>query len=229
MFSLNEFLNRRHVLLSGTTATVCTIAILISGTRGAWLGAAVVVALFLVPRLRPRQRVAAVAAVVALGVLVSQIPGVVDLFVERTELRGHHRWLRRTDIWSVGLRIGEAYPLAGVGHANFPVAYRPSLVPGAEALTFLGFGRAPHSILVGTFAELGIVGLALLLLFLGPFLVRRGWGADAAVVQSILVSIMVSALFLDVLVNRKAGVDCHRAGGGTCLPPTARWSFPGSR
>ncbi len=41
------------------------------------------------------------------------------------------------------------------------------------------------------------------LLFLGPLLLRRGWGPDGTVVHAALVSLMFSALFLDVLSNRK--------------------------
>ena len=203
VFSLYEFLHGRRVLGSATALTLCSVAIIVSGTRGAWVGAAVVFALFVLPRLRPRQRVAAIAIAVALVVLIFQIPGLADLFYERAALATTTGGSGRTDIWAVGLKIFEASPLTGVGHANFPVAYNPTFIAGAEAYALLGYARAPHSIVIGTLGELGLVGFACLALFLGPLLLRRGWGEDAAVVQSMLVSVMLSALFLDVLANRK--------------------------
>ena len=64
-------------------------------------------------------------------------------------------------------------------------------------------GNAPHNLLVGTAVELGPFGLILLALFLGPLILRRGWGPEAATVQAALASLMVVALFLDILSNRK--------------------------
>ena len=43
----------------------------------------------------------------------------------------------------------------------------------------------------------------LLALFIIPLVARRGWGPDGLVVQAILASLMVDALFLDILGNRK--------------------------
>jgi O-antigen ligase len=203
VFSINEFLRGRRPVASAVAASLCAIAIVVSGTRGAWVGAAVAFALFVLPRLHGRQRIAAVVAAGALFLVVAQIPGLLDLFVARAELAASTGGAGRTDIWAVGLQIAETYPITGVGHANFPVAFHPAFVPDTPMYEVLGLGRAPHSILVGTFAELGIIGLGLLVLFLGPLLLRRGWGEDAAAVQAMLAAILVSALFLDVIANRK--------------------------
>ena len=75
--------------------------------------------------------------------------------------------------------------------------------------------RAPHNIVIGTLGELGPVGLFLLAAFLGPLVLRGGWGPDSAVVQAALASLATSALFLDIL-NRKqlwllAGMACGLA------------------
>ena len=47
------------------------------------------------------------------------------------------------------------------------------------------------------------MGLGLLALFIGPLLIRRGWGAEARIVQAGLIALFTSALFLDILSNRK--------------------------
>jgi exopolysaccharide production protein ExoQ len=203
VFSLHELVYGRRFLVSGAVATVCTIAIVLSGTRGAWVAAAVVAIMFILPRLRPRRRVAALVIMASLLLVAFQIPGVADLVTQRTILATATGGAGRTDIWSVGIRIFESAPVTGVGYANFPVAYTPELVATADLERATGAARAPHSIIVGTLGELGLIGLACLVLFLAPLTLRRGWGPDGAVVQAILASLLVSGLFLDVLGDRK--------------------------
>jgi O-antigen ligase len=105
----------------------------------------------------------------------------------------------------VGATIFESDPIAGVGYANFPVAFTSETI--REAGLMLGGsavpGRGSHNIIVATAVELGAVGMVLLVAFLVPLLIRRGWGPDAATVQAALIGLMTSALFLDILSNRK--------------------------
>jgi O-antigen ligase len=93
----------------------------------------------------------------------------------------------------------------GVGYANFPVAYTSDAVNATE-ISFRQAtveGRGPHNVVMGTLVELGPIGLLLLALFLVPLALRRGWGPDAATVQAALASLLIMALFLDILANRK--------------------------
>jgi O-antigen ligase len=205
VFSFYELLRGRLVPLAAGVALVCTAGVVVSGTRGAWLGAIVVVALFVLPRLRPRQRIAAVAAVLAFLVVTLQIPGVAVLVAERADDSLSSGGAGRTDIWSVGLTIWQTSPVTGVGLANFPIAYTPTLVQQSNVSVYSTIhtaGRMPHSIVVGTLGELGVIGFVLLALFFAPLVIRRGWGPEAAAVQAVLASSLVLALFLDVL-NRK--------------------------
>ena len=82
----------------------------------------------------------------------------------------------RTDIWSVGLVIFESSPVIGVGFGNFPVAYTPQMVIEADVGFSQGAYRDPHNLVVSTSAELGLVGLALLGLFLVPLACERAGG-----------------------------------------------------
>jgi O-antigen ligase len=92
----------------------------------------------------------------------------------------------------------------GVGWANFPVAYTSEAVRASDVSSWAKReGRAPHNVVVGTLVELGPIGLLLLALFLGPVVLRRGWGPDAATVQAALASLLTMALFVDVVGNRK--------------------------
>jgi exopolysaccharide production protein ExoQ len=205
VFVVHELLAGRWILIASTVAMACTAGIVISGTRGAWLAAAVVAALYLLPRLDPIRRLVALGVVAILLGLTLQLPGVSALISERTDSAVASGGAGRTDIWSVGLRIYASTPVIGVGLDNFPIAYTPERIRASDVDTIAPWRpafRAPHDIIIGTLGELGTIGLILLAWFLGPLLIRRGWGADAATVQAMLASLCTMALFLDLL-NRK--------------------------
>jgi O-antigen ligase len=203
IFGLHEMLNRRRVAASALVAFLCMAGIVLSGTRSVWLAAAFVVLFLLLPRLGIRRAIAALGVVGVLVLVTFQIPGVASLVVERTQTAAQTGGAGRTDIWASGLEIFESAPVTGVGYGNFPVAvamtdFRSANI-GATNLTFL----APHSVVVGPAVELGVVGLTLLVLFIVPLIARRGWGPDGLLVQAILASLMVDALFIDIFGYRK--------------------------
>ena len=203
VFSLNELLRRHRPLFAGPIALLVTTGIILSGTRSAWVSAVFIVAVAIIPRLRLRQRLAAVLVILAIVLVAVQIPGVTSLIAQRTDSALATGGAGRTDIWAVGLQIIASAPIAGVGYANFPVAYTPKLIAATGVQSYLEPASGPHNVVIGTTGELGIIGLIVLALFLLPLILRRGWGPDASVVQEILMSLMVSALFLDILSNRK--------------------------
>lgn len=216
-FSLHQLIEHRATIMSTAVATVCLIGIVVSGTRGAWVSAAAIVLLFVLPRLSWSRRVLTFGAIAVLLIGSLQLPGAASL-VHRAEIAVSSGGAGRTDIWTVGLTIFEAAPVAGVGLANFPVAYTPELVRESDVGVYSAnnpASRAPHSIIVGTLGELGMIGFLLLASFLLPLLLTRGWGPDARAVQAALVSLMVSALFLDVLSRKQVwllvGIGCGLA------------------
>ncbi len=205
VFGLYEVISGDRRILGGAITVLTTAGIVVSGTRGAWVACAVVLLLIVLPGLTLRRRVASVAIILIVGAIVYQLPGIPDLVAERSGSAISTGGAGRTDLWSVGLTIFSSAPLTGVGYANFPVAFTP------EAIRAAGFGWAlldktgagSHSILIATLGELGAIGLLLLGLFLGPLVLRRGWGPDAAIVRAALASLITAALFLDILSNRK--------------------------
>lgn len=202
VFTLHELSAGRAVPFSGTIALLTGIAIILSGTRGAWLGVAVMVVFFLIPGLTPRRRVVTMVAVALTLLVALQLPGVSDLIDRRTGSALPTGGAGRTDIWTVGATIFQSTPLVGVGLSNFPVAYTPERVRAAAVANYTDPAYGSHSIIVGTISEFGLIGIVLLVGFLGPLVLRRGWGPDAVMIQATLASILTAALFLDVL-NRK--------------------------
>ena len=206
VFSFYEVLNRRRVLLGVLVALMSLAGIVVSGTRGAWLSVALVILLFILPRLRLAQLVAAVGVLGLLVIVTLQLPGVSDLVAQRADTALSSGGAGRTDIWSVAVKIYEESPVLGVGYANFPVAYTNDLVRATDVGTYSinnPQGRGPHNIVIGTVAELGPFGLLLLACFLIPLILRPGWGPDGISVQACLASLLTAALFLDVLSNSK--------------------------
>jgi O-antigen ligase len=202
VFGLYEIVSGRQRVLGAGVALLTSLGVVVSGTRGAWV-AVVVVVLFLVLREASlRRKVATIGSVLILGAVVYSIPGVSDLLALRAGNAVSTGGAGRTDIWTIGSKIYESSPLLGVGYANFPVAYTQDLVRSTNvSYTLSGYG--PHNLVVGTIAELGPIGLLLLAGFVGPYLLRRGWGPEAAAIQASLISLMTLALFLDILSNRK--------------------------
>ncbi len=203
VFSLHELLRGSWRLLSAATATIALAGIVLSGTRGAWLSSATVFIVFVLPQVRPSRRVLAVAFALLAVIVVVQLPGVTALIEERTALALSTGGAGRTDIWTVGTEIFQTSPLVGVGFANFPVAYTPELVKAAAISGYTSAAFGPHSIVIGTLGELGMIGLVILAAFVLPLIFRVGWGPDAAAIRSIVASLMIAALFLDVVSNRK--------------------------
>ncbi|HEX7472395.1 MAG TPA: O-antigen ligase family protein [Candidatus Limnocylindrales bacterium] len=205
IFCMFELIQYRRVIISGAIALASTAGILVSGTRSAWVAAGLVIVGFVLPQLRPGRRIAAVGLVLGMAFLALQIPGISAVVIQRAEIALSSGGAGRTDIWTVGVAIYEGAPLTGVGLANFPVAYTPELVRQSNVGVYSAVNpanRAPHNIVIGTLGELGPIGFFLLLLFVLPLIFRRGWGPDAAVVQAGVASLMITAIFLDLL-NRK--------------------------
>jgi O-antigen ligase len=203
LFAAFELLHGRRPYLSVPVILLSLGGIILSGTRGAWVSIVAVLAVFVLPALDLRRKAAAVVLLPLVFLAVLQLPGVSGLVGDRVETVGASGGAGRTDIWSVGLVIFETSPVIGVGFGNFPVAYTPQLVMEAGVGFNQGAYRAPHNLVISTSAELGLVGLVLLGLFLVPLVLRRGWGPDAQTVRAILAAFLVDGLFLDLFGNRK--------------------------
>lgn len=120
---------RNRVLLRGLTASALLLALVLTLTRGAWLGAGVgALAVFVLALRRssaPR-RLAIVAAAAVLAVLVfafvSEGPNLVRRVAEVLE-GGRHGFGGRSVIWREALAVIRAHPASGVGPAVFRLGW----------------------------------------------------------------------------------------------------------
>lgn len=178
-------------------------AIYLTASRGTTL-ALIAMALFGI--IRSKHRVALIA-LLALGVgLMLVIPNEITsrIFTEGTATGG----AGRLDIWTVAMAVFRSHWLLGTGVGTFPSAYDHAFFAGYEP-QYAGWNRAPHSLLVSTGTELGVVGLITLVFALvlqyrslrltgpgHPYPWLRGVFACA------FVGMLVAALFVDVLITK---------------------------
>jgi O-antigen ligase len=159
LLAIGRFLDKGR--FTGRALALGAMAVIVSvlyttASRGALLAAILGLALLVVRTRRVWQGFLVVAVCL---MLLSFAPEIffnrVTSVVEGTDTTG----TGRTRIWKIGLRFLEQYGIFGSGYSTFVTVYSmyvpvpPSMKPSGS-----------HSIYLGTWVELGIVGLILLLL-----------------------------------------------------------------
>jgi O-antigen ligase len=160
----------RVALLGG--AGFCLIAIWLTGSRGALVAGMVVLlaAVFLADQWRPQALVAAVLLVIiTYGFFMAFAdPQLRDRVTSPTQ--GQERIQEgRTTLWQVAWRAFEENPVTGLGAGNFRVSSRHFLLqPGVldRSEEIIEKPAVVHNAYLEVLAELGLVGLSLLLAFL---------------------------------------------------------------
>lgn len=194
--------NRALRILAFAALATCIIAVGLSGTRSAWLGIAVALVAWIALQRDARQLTAVVAVGAGLVLLMAIVPGASAFLLERTGTSITSGGSGRTDIWAVGLQIFANQPIFGVGFGNFPLAFTPNVIAQVAGASTGGPGRDPHSVLLGAFAETGLVGGALLMLFFGTALVRLRGNGLTNVIRAALIGLFVESFFLETLLRK---------------------------
>jgi len=160
------------------TGVLCLTAIALTLSRGPML--ALAAALLVVTVVERRFRLLAAGALVALPGLVLAGGALWERLTEAATLAD--RGAGRLDIWRVGWAVFASHPLAGVGLGCFPIIYlsflsRATGISAKHVAAVLEKSlKFPHNIYVGTAAEGGLVGVALLAAILLAHL-RSAFGA----------------------------------------------------
>ena len=149
-------------------------------SRGAYIAVVVLGLLFLASRperlFRSREEKAAALLVVALGMIgFFSRPFLREQVVTRAqsiyapENREDETGSGRTNLWMAAVRTAEENPVVGIGYGSFIFVSQDLLLntPGVDPLVLQrraeGNNFVAHNTYLGTLAELGVVGLALLL------------------------------------------------------------------
>ena len=149
-------------------AAVAAIALFLptlalTGSRGGWVAAFVGCAVALALRTGRRRLAAVSAGVAALALVVVLILPAGSLADDLADRAGDRPWY-----WHVAWAQTEEHPLTGRGAGTFERAW-------LEAQPAPVFVRDAHSLYLETLAELGVVGLALLVIALAAPLAAASW------------------------------------------------------
>lgn len=162
------------------------LAVFLTGSRGG--GVALVGGLVVIGALRRRigLGVAALAVVVTLAISTMVPDRAVDKLLTRYSSAEQDRLSGRMDIWRVALAMAGDKPLQGTGYGGFSDAFYHYMITAPVDPYFARAhsrgNRASHNIYLGTLAELGVVGVVLLVAAL--FLHGRAlWRARVAALR----------------------------------------------
>ena len=195
--------------------TILIIGLVMSGSRGGFLAAGgAVLTAFFVFKYRRAYVLAATAVVLGIGALAFlNVPDAWERMTDFNEDNG------RSSLWTVGARMWEDQPVTGVGLNNF-VVHSADYVrePGNLENTELVVERphVPHNTYLQVLAELGLVGLALFVLF-GAACLRaamiaarefeeRGEMGLGTLTRGIVVataSVLAAAMFLSAATDKR--------------------------
>jgi O-antigen ligase len=167
-------------LAAGAAAGTCLLALLLTLSRGGLvgLGCALLAAIACGGRWRP----IAAGAAVTIALLTVGYFTLVATPVERQRVMEVEGGTGRTDIWTVGMRMVRAHPVAGVGLGNFQTSSVHYLLePGAikRSEFIVDEPKVAHNTFLELLAELGAVGFALFLAIIA-FSMSAAWRAARA-------------------------------------------------
>jgi putative inorganic carbon (hco3(-)) transporter len=195
---------RRVVLLASLALTLW--AVYLSASRGTMLA---LIAMAIVAIVASRQRFA-LGSLLGLSVaLLLVIPNEIQsrFFGKDSDLA---YGAGRLDIWRVALEIFRGHWLLGTGVGTFIPAYNRAFFMAYEP-QYAGWNRDPHSILLSTAAELGLVGIVIVAVALIlQYRSARLIGADdpypwlRTVFRAAFLGLLVASFFVDVLTTKFA-------------------------
>jgi O-antigen ligase len=194
-------------VLSAAGALSCVAAVALSGTRSAWLALAAAALVWVV--LRPSRRLALgfVTVAVAILALALVVPGASDFLLDRTGSAAETGGAGRTDIWSVAYTLFTSSPVAGVGFANFPVAFTQQAIDVSPVSVLAAedavVGQGAHNLILASLVETGLIGTTLVVVTMLTILRETGRAGSGTVVQVTLVALLVQSLLLDILLQKQ--------------------------
>jgi O-antigen ligase len=226
----------RNLALS-VTGLILVFSLAATQSRGGLLAAAIatVAALVLFRGRRPYIVIAVLTMVAAAAIWFSMNPEGLQR-VTQSDKGG----TGRTELWSIGLRMAQDYPITGVGIENF-VRHSRAYVRRPGSLEFVAFTEqpyVPHNVYIGLLAELGVVGLGLYLALLATCMAAAAKAARrfearaelqaAALAQATVVAILGSAVASFFISNPTDGRTWILLGLGPALLAMSRRPGSGS-
>ncbi|MCX7783843.1 MAG: O-antigen ligase family protein [Meiothermus sp.] len=189
---------------------VCTLAVVLSGTRSAWVAILVTLALVILPRLG-WQRLLPLSLVVFLAMLaLYQLPAVNQFLTLRVTSAAEDGGAGRTAIWTVGWHIAQQNLFLGHGFGTFTSIFglRVATESALESIDtyYITDGRGAHNIYLELVSEVGLVGLAIFLTWMWFLLrvsLRQAVHPDLILIlKACLLAYLIQGAFLGILERK---------------------------
>ena len=171
LLCLGAFLFERKKILRYAAIGVFSLALavlIMTGTRGAWIGFILAFAVFIFFSLRNRHinvrmiikpAITAVLAMAVVGFAFS------DMMSERIFGDDYGSAASRIPMFQIALNVIAAHPIGGVGINNYQVNMR-EYNDSVRAMRYTTIPRPVHNMYLLTAGEIGIIGFAMMLLML---------------------------------------------------------------
>jgi exopolysaccharide production protein ExoQ len=191
-------------------ASIQSIAIILSGTRSAWMGLVAAMLFLFLANFNWKKAVAVILCAAFIWIGINTIPQLEQNIMNRSEQAVDTGGAGRTTIWEHGLGVFEEHPIIGTGSGNYR-KYNPE-----------GFG--PHNIYLGAAIQTGIIGLVLMLAalwvtFRAPS--ENKWGL---LLKALLIAYFVQSFFLETTIFKYFWFAIGLAlGGGLHKSPALRF------
>lgn len=202
---LSQHTRRLTKIITATLSPVLVLAILLSGTRGAWLATVGALLIMYVPRLKPRQWLLLLLTAAITSTIALQIPVVTNYVRFRTVEAAETGGAGRIDIWKISTRLLLDHPVRGVGLSGFD-----------EALNYNRFSETPfnisleepfrninaHNIYLEITAELGVIGIIPFLIWIASILALRSRDDNQFLAVTLAVAMLVGGLTNPALIRK---------------------------
>jgi O-antigen ligase len=157
-------------------ATLLGVAMVLSGTRGAWLATLGSLLLVYIPRLKLRQLLIVTVAVVLSIAIASRIPFVTEFASYRSQDIISSGGAGRISIWLVSWQMYLDHPVVGIGWrmTEFAMSLQDFDSVKQDIIWTSDYGRfnprLSHNIYLQTLLELGLIGFILYISWLGSLI-----------------------------------------------------------
>lgn len=184
-------------LLFAAAAGAMLMAIVLSGSREAILTFVAIIAYY---AWRSRYRLQVLVFTMLMALIAAPFFGSLSNRFQTALTTGG---AGRTSIWSVGFEAAKHYGIFGSGIGSFPLVYNRFYLSVPQTYLY-GWSAPAHNVLLRHLVELGVIGLALLVLFIAAhFVILRTIQRDhplydfRIMMEVSLIGICISSLFID--------------------------------
>jgi O-antigen ligase len=189
---------------------LCAVAVVLSGTRSAWVAILATLALVILPRLGWRRFLSLSVAVGLVGLALFQLPAVNQFLTFRITSATEDGGAGRAAIWTVGWHLAQQNLIFGHGLGTFTVLFGQGVAAESDLESidtyYITDGRGAHNIYLELVSEVGLIGLGIFLAWMWVLLqvsLRQSVHPDLILIlKACLLAYLIQGVFLGILERK---------------------------